>query len=376
MQSPTPWQSKTMWTALTALSITLIFVLAIGAIYLTGRVLGFLQPLLIPVAIAGILAYLLDPLVTRITRLGVSRINAVLVVFGIFVVSSGLILLWIIPVISEQAGGFGEKFPLLVDTARTWAVDLGERVQERYSESGWVNKAVVSLEQQAPVLVAKAGALLQRSVGGFLGIFGLLIGLIIVPIYLFYFLKDTATISEHWTDYLPLRASHFKDEVVEVLTEINTYLIAFFRGQLLVSILDGLLIATALLIVGLDFALLIGLLIAVLALIPYLGIILCWIPAVLIAGMQYGDWVHPLIVTAIFIIMQQFEGWFIAPKIVGDSVGLHPMTVIISVFAWSLLIGGLLGAILAVPLTATLKVLLQRYVWHRRHQAATASAMV
>lgn len=365
-----------MWTALTALSVTLIFALAIGAIYLAGRVLGFLQPLLIPVAVAGILAYLLDPLVTRITRLHVSRINAVLIVFGIFIVSATLILIWIVPVISEQAGRFGEKFPLLVNTAHTWVIDLGQRVQERYADSEWVNKAVSSLQEQAPVLVAKTGQLLQRSVGGFMGVFGLLIGLIIVPIYLFYFLKDTANISEHWQDYLPLRASRFKDEVVEVLTQINSYLIAFFRGQLLVSILDGLIVATALLILGLDFALLIGLLISVLALIPYLGIILCWIPAVLIAGMQFGTWYHPLMVTVIFIVAQQFEGWFIAPKIVGDSVGLHPVTVIISVFAWSLLIGGLLGAILAVPLTATLKVLLQRYIWHRRHLAESAGFMV
>ena len=72
---------------------------------------------------------------------------------------------------------------------------------------------------------------------------------------------------------------------------------------------------------------------------------------------------HPIIVTAIFIAIQNLEGMFYAPKIVGQSVGLHPMTVIVSIFVWGLLIGGLLGPILAVPLTATIKVLLTRYVW-------------
>jgi predicted PurR-regulated permease PerM len=113
----------------------------------------------------------------------------------------------------------------------------------------------------------------------------------------------------------------------------------------------------------------------VLNLIPYLGIMICWVPAVIIASVQGGVgtwvpgdpwWLFPLVVTSIFIVVQQVDGLFVTPKIVGESVGLHPMTVIVSVFVWSLLMGGLLGAILAVPMTATLKVLLRRYVWERR----------
>src|SRR5205823_13348637 len=98
----------------------------------------------------------------------------------------------------------------------------------------------------------------------------------------------------------------------------------------------------------------------------YIGIVLCWIPAVIIAAFQFGDWTHPLVVTGIFILIQNLEGMFYAPRIVGQSVGLHPMTVIVSIFVWGLLIGGLLGPILAVPLTATIKVLLTRYVWGPR----------
>src|SRR6185295_8481105 len=92
---------------------------------------------------------------------------------------------------------------------------------------------------------------------------------------------------------------------------------------------------------------------------------ICWVPAVLIAAFQLGGWA-PLWVTVIFIGIQWLEGLFYAPRIVGNSVGLHPMTVIVSIFVWGLLIGGLLGPILAVPLTATLKVLLSRYVWGSR----------
>jgi len=111
---------------------------------------------------------------------------------------------------------------------------------------------------------------------------------------------------------------------------------------------------------------LIGAMVVVLTMVPYIGIIICWVPAVLIAAFQWGDWLHPIGITLIFIIIQNLEGMFYAPRIVGNYVGLHPMTVIVSIFVWGLLIGGVLGPLLAVPLTATIKVLLTRYVWGRR----------
>src|SRR5216117_485553 len=100
--------------------------------------------------------------------------------------------------------------------------------------------------------------------------------------------------------------------------------------------------------------------------IPYIGIIICWLPAVLIAAFQCGDWTHHIIVPGIFIAIQNLEVIFYAPRIVGNYVGLHPMTVIVSIFVWGLIIGGIIGPLLAVPLTATVKVLLGRYVWGRR----------
>jgi predicted PurR-regulated permease PerM len=196
-----------------------------------------------------------------------------------------------------------------------------------------------------------------------------------VPIYLFFLLKESPAIERRWREYLPLRNSPLKNEVAAVLAQINNYIIAYFRGQLLVCLIDGTLIGAALYICGLNFAPLIGLLVVILTMIPYLGIILCWIPAVLIAAGQWGDWIHPLTVTGVFLVVQNLEAIFVAPRIVGNSVGLHPMTVIVSIFIWGLLIGGLLGPILAVPLTATLKVLLARYVWGRRLREKVADAV-
>jgi predicted PurR-regulated permease PerM len=176
---------------------------------------------------------------------------------------------------------------------------------------------------------------------------------------------------------------------VGTLKEINSYLIAFFRGQMLVSCIDGLLVGIALTIFGLPYALLIGVFVALLGLLPYVGNLLCWIPAVLISlahfsvpenqqawlgSMSSNIWIYPVIVSVIFVGVQQVNSFVTAPKIVGDSVGLHPMTVIFSVFFWTLLLGGALGTLLAVPLSASVKVLFRRYIWERKLNEAPPPA--
>jgi predicted PurR-regulated permease PerM len=231
---------------------------------------------------------------------------------------------------------------------------------------GQVQQFVAWLQQRLPDMLGAIGGFLQRSAGGFLGVAGVTISLFLVPLFLFFFLKDSANFAREWRRYIPLPESPLRNEVASLLEEINSYLIRYFRGQFTVSLIDGVLIGTALLIMGLNFALLIGLAVGLLALIPYVGLTICWIPAVIIAAAQFGDWTHPLIVTAIFVGMSNVESFFIAPRVVGDSVSLNPLTVILSVLIWSLVLGVLLGSLLAVPLTATIKVLLQRYVWHRQ----------
>ncbi|MDP9291799.1 MAG: AI-2E family transporter [Verrucomicrobiota bacterium] len=381
---PTPWQRQIIWAAVTASGLFLLVAVWLFAIYWVTRALGYLQPLLIPVAVAGILAYLLNPLVEWLCARGAGRTKAVLYVFAIVLLPLVMICIWVVPEIYHQSLEFAGRVPVYVDKARTIVVSTVEKYQQRYADNPYIQETGTWLQNQLPGLPPKIWSFITSSLEGFLGVFGFLLGLIVVPIYLFFFLKDAAMISRRWSDYLPLRASKFKDEVVSCLTEINMYIIAFFRGQILVTLIDGVLIGTMLLGVGLNFALLIGLMVAILQLVPYLGILLCWIPAVLIAAVQWGDWKHPLIVTGVFVLASNLDGLFIAPRIVGNSVGLHPMTIIISVLGWSLLIGGLLGALLAVPLTATLKVLLKRYVWEKRMrveidqraQAPPDSAMV
>ncbi|MEN3368048.1 MAG: hypothetical protein V7609_191 [Verrucomicrobiota bacterium] len=436
-----------MWAALTALFIVVLITIGCTVVWMAANVVGFLQPILIPVAIAAILAYLLDPLVTKMCEQGLGRTKAVLSLFAIAFLSIGALIAWLAPVISMQAANVGRELPQYTQKARDSIVDLIYRYDHTFGVPGskqkspsatstflnwlfaaptparrpatspspsatpdtaaveatpaetpapvdqigpapekfttadrqriqaWVQKQLPNLERQLPYISEKIWSLLKQSIGGFLGVTGFLLSLVMVPIYLFFLLKESPAIERRWREYLPLRNSPLKNEVAAVISQINNYIIAYFRGQLLVCLIDGTLIGTALYIYGLNFAPLIGLLVVVLTMIPYIGIILCWVPAVLIAAGQWGDWMHPLTVTLVFVVVQNLEAIFIAPRIVGNSVGLHPMTVIVSIFIWGLLIGGLLGPILAVPLTATAKVLLARYVWGRRLREKVADAI-
>ncbi len=427
---PTAWQRKMMWAALTAFCVVLLVVIVGTAIWTGANILSFLQPILIPVAIAGILTYLLDPLVTKMSRGALSRTKAVLLLFAIAFFALGGLLGWLIPTISVQSANFAKQVPAYTEKARDRIVDLIYRFDQTFGLFGgahaksastnltnlligpgspspkaqptatamaspapqpmasatetiapspskittaerqriqaYVEKQMPNLQRALPTLAERFWDILRKSIGGFLGVTGFLLSLILVPIYLFFLLKEKPRIEKRWKEYLPLRASPFKDEVAEVLSEINKYVTAYFRGQLLVCVVDGILIGTALTLLGLNFAPLIGVMVVVLTMIPYLGIIICWVPAVFIAAFQWGDWAHPMGVTLIFIVIQNLEGIFYAPRIVGNYVGLHPMTVIVSIFVWGLIIGGVLGPLLAVPLTATIKVLLARYVWGRR----------
>ena len=132
---------------------------------------------------------------------------------------------------------------------------------------------------------------------------------------------------------------------------------------MLVSVVDAIILAIALKILGLPYAITIAAVAAVLGIIPYIGMISTWIPAMLIAWFTWHDVTHLVIVSAIFACVSQFDGWVLQPKIVGSRVRMHDLTVMFSVLFWSYVIGGVVGALLAVPLTAALKVIFVRYVW-------------
>lgn len=412
---PTRFQSRTIWRALTGISLLVIGLLIAGLIWLIGETIGYLQPVLVPLAVAGIVAYLLDPIVTWLQHRGLSRLKAVIYVFACFIIFLTTLGFLIVPPIAKQVSdAFHDKEEIArkatakmtsikdtpwlkpaidyasekvnpetgavhIETSAEHATngDASEVDHDPYAEDEYQYRWQYLLSKYAAQIVQTITGWFSEGSSKILGILGLTIGFVMTPVYLYYFLKESSSIKAHWHEYVPLKASKFKNEVVETLSEINGYLISFFRGQMLVAFIDGLLVGLALWIFGLPYALVIGLFMAILGVIPYIGNIICLIPACMIAFVHYSHaenhnflghnpWVYVVSVIAIFFVVQQINSLVTAPKIVGDSVGLHPMTVIFSMLFWSLILGGFIGALLAVPLTAALKVLFRRYIWERK----------
>ncbi|MFZ0616912.1 MAG: AI-2E family transporter [Chthoniobacterales bacterium] len=387
--SPTPFQRKICWAGLTSLAALAVISVILVAGWSVVSLCAYLKPVLTPIAIAAVLAYLLTPVVGLLCRWKLPRTWAVVVVFVLFSAGLALIGITVGPALAHQGSIFASKIPSYSQKITALAKgSAGEiqrlsdlKAQTTVSRSlledlspenlklhaiGYANDTLDWAQKELPAIATATGTFLQKSIGGVFGVLGFLLSLILVPVFLFFFLLESPSIGSNWSRYLPLRASPLKEEIVSLLNEINTYLIHFFRGQLLVSLIDGAVVGISLfLFLRLDFSFLIGLMVGILCLIPYLGMALCLIPAMLIAVAQYGDVMHPVWVLVIFALAHNLDGIFISPKVIGESVGLHPMTVIISVFAWTIILGGLLGALLAVPLTATIKVVLRRYFWDR-----------
>jgi len=416
---PTRFQQKTLWNAATGVAILVLGALLVGLIWLIGEVFSFLQPVLVPLLVAGIIAYLLDPVVRWLEKRGMKRLWAVTTVFVLMLITVSLLALALMPAVQRMREMVSPKppGPASSDTARVesppadahlvpqlarflhkakkdhasnpigWALtetdDSGEvliplpdaKVNEDSIDFFWKTRVGRTLFESKSTILETGRRWLSTGTSKLLGFLGLVLGMIMVPVYLFFFLKDSALIRDHWHDYVPLKASRFKDELVDTLREINRYLISFFRGQMLVAIIDGLLVGIGLEIFQLPYGFLIGIFMAVLGVIPYIGNILCLIPACIIAYLHAQGGAAPFDlsptgyvfgVLAIFVSVQQINSLVTAPKIVGDSVGLHPLTVIFSMLFWSLVLGGFVGALLAVPMTAAVKVLFRRYIWERQ----------
>ncbi|MFD2255658.1 AI-2E family transporter [Luteolibacter algae] len=453
MKYPTRFQQKTLWSAATGLAMLVLGSLLVGLVWLVGQIFGFLQPVLVPLIVAGIIAYLLDPVVRVVEKRGLSRFWSVITVFLATLIAITLLVAAVIPAIQGGReffkGLFSTSDPLenvekvasevgkataeisdadlqpVADTATdidgTVEIQIPtepesepdlspalarslHNLRSKYKDGpiGWM--LTETTDGGEPIAYAngtkspealdffyrtRAGRMLFKykdeildtgkkwlSVGSskFFGFLGLVIGMIMVPVYLFFFLKDSISIREHWHEYVPLRASRFKTELVSTLQEINGYLISFFRGQVVVGVIDGILVGIALFFFDLPYALLIGVFMAILGVIPYIGNILCLIPACIIAYLHaetvkvpfdLDPWPYVGCVVLIFAGVQQINSLFTAPKIVGDSVGLHPLTVIFSMLFWSLILGGFVGALLAVPLSAAVKVIFRRYFWEK-----------
>ena len=388
---PTLFQRKICWAALTGVALVVVVSLVFGLLFGLGSLFVALEPVLLPVVIAGFLAYLLSPCVALVQKRITRRIWAVVSVMSMACVLLVGLGLTIVPPLVQQTGDLISKreqilesvveggkaqlaenrllqkgvdmlYSKMLKDARASELPL-EDYEDLSQETTYEGKLTAILSFNSSYLTEKALGWLTAGTRALSGVSMAFIGTVMVPVFLFYFLLESASIARNWHTVLPIRRSAFREEVVETLQEINNYIISFVRGQMLVSVIDGVILAVALKIMGLPYAVTIAAAAALLGIIPYLGMISTWIPAVLIAWFTWHDVSHVLIVTAIFGCVSQFDGWVLQPRIVGSRVKMHDLTVMFSVLFWSYVIGGVVGALLAVPLTASIKVIFTRYVW-------------
>ncbi len=364
---PSDKQAQVIWFSLTTLAVAVVLGAIGGTLWALGLLLNKLASLIVPLAVAGIIACLLDPVVDFLEqRMKIPRIRAILLVFFIGLAIVVLMLGTVVPELVVQTNKLVNNLPEYSDKFRDrfslWLADspLGQK-----AKIAWDEEIGAKVQQALKDTVPLISDWLLAHVGSFGVFMGYAVGLALVPVYLFYFLLEKSGIQTNWSDYLPIRESAAKKELVFVLSSINDCIIVFFRGQILVSICSGTLLGVGLLLCGIDYAVLLGALAAVICILPYIGSIITFVLAAILAAVQYGDPNHFLAVAGVFVFVQLAEGLVYSPRILGNRVGLHPLTIIICVMAGTKLLGGILGGLLAIPITAALRTIMFRYVWKK-----------
>jgi predicted PurR-regulated permease PerM len=394
---PTEKQAKILWASVTALAIGVLIGLTGVLVLGMAKLASMISSVLLPLAIAGVIAYLLDPVVDWFQKKrGFKRQNSIILVFMIALLLVGGLVASVVPSLISQVSKLTTDFP---ENAKKFQesvssfVSSGDPAKPANTSTNapakpvwletpqeWMKNVGVTNEKAREFMVdavSKISGWALEQLKKVMSLFGFLAGLALVPVYVFYFLLEKRGINQNWTDYLPVRDSWIKEEIVFVLRSINDCLIVFFRSQVLVAMCVGALLTAGFLAIGLEYAILLGVMAGLLGIIPYLGVALSLIPAFVLAMIQFvpeDGWLKPVLILVWFAAVQAMEGLFISPKIIGDRVGLHPLTIIVAVMVGTTLLGGIMGGVLAIPLTAALRTLMFRYVWKDRVHAGDAPA--
>ena len=331
--------------------------LSAATLLLLARLVSHSSGVLWPLATAGILALILRPAVNGCERrFHFSRFGSVLLLYGAFLLLLFALLIIIVPPLVEQALDFISFLP----TFWANAVHYTERHYPAWIEFAQRQLANPAIKHVADTLAAESKTFLAHALpslkaagSGLLALGAFATQAALVPIYLFFFLlsrgEPTAQLGEH----LPFLSPRAREDVVFLVHEFISIVVSFFRGQLLIGLIMGVLLAAGYSLVGLKFGLFLGLAIGVLNVVPYLGTIMGIAVTLPLAFFQPGgSWVLVGLVLLVKIVVQNIEGWFLTPKIMGDRTGLHPVVIIVAVFFWGTALNGILGMVLAIPLTA------------------------
>ena len=350
-------QRRTLASALTLLAVVFVVSVVGVLVHWLGRFLVYFANVLMPIAVAGIAALVLHPYYQWLHRhTGKRALLAVALVYLSLLLPVGAFLWFFGAILIEQ----------LVDLFRH-GVELAEigfeRVRTMWPQ-WWADlqemDALANLKQVAE---ERSDLLLDLLIGSFnvlfavgQGMMGAVTGFlswVIFPVYLGFFLVARGVKSGQLEDLLPFLKPQLRRDLVYLVMEFVSILVSFFRGQLVIAFLQGLLYAIGFSMIGLQYGFLLGLVLGILNIIPYLGSITglaIMIPLGLFQ--EGGGWMLAVGAVIVFTVVQTIESYLLTPKIMGDRTGLHPVAIIIAIFFWGTAFGGIWGMILAIPLTA------------------------
>ena len=337
----------------------------------TTLVLLFIFWLLKPVfallaASAGI-AYICDPLIDRFEKKGFSRSTAIGICFASFVMGVILFFVLLIPPLFKQINQFSSDIAKLLENTEQY-VQLGNRYLSDWTGSE-INIDISNLKKIIPEWIANSSPELQKKafsvISGLftqgLGFLNTILNLLLLPIFTFYLLRDWDILVEKFRNLLP---HSYRAMILDNLQEVDLRLNAFVRGQIKVCLYLAVLYTIGLLLVGIDLAIPIGILSGLLFIVPYLGTAFGIISSLLLALIDFGFSWQAIGVIVVFIVVQLIEGYYLTPKIIGESVGLSPLVVMVALLVGASLMG-IWGMFLAIPITAILSVIgtdwLKRY---------------
>ncbi len=328
------------------------------AIVLCGWLFYLLAPVLTPFIAAGLLAYMGDPLADRLQKMKLPRTLAVIVVFLLTLLLLALLLLLIGPVVKAQVSALFQALPdIAYRVEQVWLPTLFDWLNIEHGDDVGI---AAFLARYGDVFGDWSGTLLlsvSRS-GGFLA--AAVLSLFLIPILTFYLLRDWDDFMLHLGALVPLRQ---RDTVVELARETDIVLSAFLRGQVLVMLALAMIYTLGLSLLGLKFAVAIGVVAGLVSFVPYLGFVFGIGLAGLTVVLEPNAAWNLVGVVAVFTVAQVIEGSFLTPKLVGDRIGLHPVIVIFAIAAGGQLFG-FFGILLALPAAAVLSVLI-RFAYHR-----------
>ncbi|MCY7482981.1 AI-2E family transporter [Paenibacillus alvei] len=321
----------------------------------------FIKTVLFPVLLAGVLYYLLNPIVDFLEQWRIKRFISILILYILIIGIITVVVLAVIPVIRKQVIDLIANVPGFSTQIETLFRDMiGSEFFNRIQQSIDINSSnfVSSLSERATSLLNNT----FNGIGGFLGaVTETILGLVIVPFVLFYLLKDGRRLPEYILTFLP---TSLRKQSYQVMSEMNNQISSYIRGQIIVSFCIGILLYAGYLIIGLEYSLILAVIAACTSIVPYLGPAIAITPALIVALVTSPMMLLKMII--VWTIVQLVEGKLISPQIMGKTLHIHPITIIFVILTAGNLFG-VVGIILAVPGYAVLKVVVTHlFDWFKR----------